>query len=265
MSISTGTTLSHESTRLDKLQRCAIFRPLLLFLPSLLQEQQQQINTAIMPTSIPPAAVPKITFLTLPQEIRFAIYEYLLSGSLAIRRPVLKALPHVQNIQPDYHIAILHTCRQIREEAIPILYRSVFIGSCERLHASGSPVLSAMCNASVRVAFCDVPDTPLLFRTWLDFRNPFPNLKHCKLFTKKKLPFLNPSSEGKVSVLGQRLQSFQRGFFDPPRPLIEMKLDLTVYLSWRVIPTGNPPAGCLGRTAMPPELHYEVSNPSKTP
>jgi len=216
-----------------------------------------------MPISILPVTVPKITFLTLPPEIRLAIYEYLPTGPLAIRRPVSTVLPHVQSIQPDYRIAILHTCRQTREEAIPIFYRSVFIGSCERLHASNSPTLSALCNASVKMASCDVPTTPFLFRAWLDFRNPFPNLKHCKLFMKKDPPFLNPTSEGKIAVLGQELQSFRRGFFYPPRPLIEMKLTLTFYLSWYVIRTGNPPAGCLGRAAMPPELHNEVCNPCK--
>jgi hypothetical protein len=217
----------------------------------------------MMSTSFSSAALPPLTFRTLPLEVRLAIYEYLPSGPLAIRRPVSKVLPHAQNIESDSSIAILHTCRQIRKEAIPIFYRSVFIGSTDTLYGSHLPALSAMGKASVKKTFCDISTNPILFRAWLNLGNPFPNLQHCKLFVEKDLPFLNPSAEGKSVILGQQLYRFQRAFFYTPRPLTEMRVDLTIYLAWVVVPAVNPPDGCLRQNATNTERHYEVSGQSK--
>jgi hypothetical protein len=249
----------YEVSRISNTVKYSI--PCCYFSFRLLQEQQHHFNPAIMPTSIPAIALHKITFLTLPLEIRLAIYEYLPSGPLAVCRPVSTTLPHVQNIQPDHRIAILHTCQQIRAEAIPIFYRSVFIGSCERLLESNSPTLSAICNASVKMAYCDVPDTPFLFRTWLGFRNPFPYLKRCKLFVQKDLPFAHPSPEERIASLGKGLHCFAGGLSDKRRPLIGITLDLTFYLYWYTIRTDEPPTGCFRCTPMPYEEHHEVCNP----
>jgi hypothetical protein len=77
----------------------------------------------------PPVSNQKPTLLSLPIEIRSAIYSHLPDGPLRLRAPCpfSKAPPMKQGLVSS-PLALLSVCRQIREEAAPFIYRRVHFG-----------------------------------------------------------------------------------------------------------------------------------------
>ena len=69
---------------------------------------------------------PKSAFLSLPQELRDHIYEYLLTTTMILlRKPyIFKEVPPVVRYRPNTHLAILNVSRSTYEEGRRVLYRN---------------------------------------------------------------------------------------------------------------------------------------------
>ncbi len=73
-----------------------------------------------------PASTPLPTLFTLPFEIRSVIYSQLLDHPLRLRAPC--PLSRSAAAKQKNLLSILQTCRQLRHEAAPFLYRNVHFG-----------------------------------------------------------------------------------------------------------------------------------------
>ncbi|KAI0830690.1 hypothetical protein BC628DRAFT_892186 [Trametes gibbosa] len=90
-------------------------------------------------------------FLDLPPELRLAVYESFLTAHLRIR----------QNSQPsNAHRRLLHACRQIRDEAGPILRRYVSLLHEHQIHAF---LRHAHPSACAQVQWADVANDGRVF------------------------------------------------------------------------------------------------------
>ncbi len=191
-----------------------------------------------MLSSVPPAPHPvpatNLTLLTLPLEIRLQIYEYLHGGSLALRRPKSTIIPLVARLHLPSSVAILQTCRQLRDEATPVFYKSVFLGEAITLSESYLPGMNRLCRGSVQEALIEGAQNTSTFCMWLRSGNPFSNLKRCKISLESGFPVIPPIPEGKIAVLELELANCQRVFFSPyftKRPMPSVEVELTIYLT----------------------------------
>lgn len=66
---------------------------------------------------------PRSTLLSLPQELRDHIYEYLLTTTFLVENPRPGEIPSSLPLHQHTHLAILHVSRSTYEEAMRVLYR----------------------------------------------------------------------------------------------------------------------------------------------
>lgn len=221
----------------------------------------------IIPMS-PFSPTAKLTFLALPPEMRLEIYEKLISGPLALCWPEPECLSHMCNIQRLSSVGILRTCHQIREEATPLFYRSVYVGFSHKSPDSRLQYTQLSTRANVREAAFEYPWThPRALNLWLGSSNAFRNLKHCKLFLDRSLPLWPPSFSALVDInavtLEHELAEAQRKFaVTDCWPVHGLKISLTIYLSWTSRRTDPPSSSMAVRCGLKPTVHdkyYVVS------
>lgn len=68
-------------------------------------------------------ARPRSAFLSLPQELRDHIYEYLLTTTFLVKNPRTKQTSSSLQLHPNTHLAILNVSRSTHKEAKRALYR----------------------------------------------------------------------------------------------------------------------------------------------
>ncbi len=233
----------------------------------------------------------KPTFLSIPVELRLEVYKHIPTGPLILCCPrpgryrdrvdeelasgrKSSSCPrpstylHIPVNQPVLSLGVLHVCRQIRAEAIWVLYKRVYLGSTSILVESRHIFdLERSILSSVREASIDIPDDSIWVDHWLRYTSPFGSLKHLKLFLETDAGLLPPAKK-KFAVLCDELISFQRMFLFRRFPNLSMNVDvtLTIKLTWSSDPpprSDQPPRPdpMRGIRAPSPPQHQEGSYP----
>ena len=230
----------------------------------------------------PAAPMSKPTFLIIPLELRQEIYKHLPSGPLALccpkpgryldtpdtqQVPSMRLFPrpkpssylHMPDNQAVSSLGIVRVCHQIRDEAIPVLYERVYLGSNSILHKSVHLFrLDRLILSSAREASIDIPDNTMMLNYWLTYVSPFRKLKHCKLFLQREKGQLT-LAEKKATILRDNLIDLKRDSLSSKSPIPSLELKVT--LSIRLIRSSDDPPPCdsvEGMLMPSPLQHHEV-------
>jgi hypothetical protein len=177
----------------------------------------------------------KPTFLTLPLEIRFLIYRLLKpSDPLSVRSPEPQRFSHKGNKHPRAKLALLSVCWQIRSEAAPVFFNSVYLGAASKLADPSFETISMspFYQSCVREATFDLErlSSPLALREWLHCSNPFPQLQACEMVAERCFRCYGAQSLLKTRTFSSMLRQFQRDMFGTAGPPLLLKATFAIFL-----------------------------------
>lgn len=154
-----------------------------------------------------------VTVLTLPLEIRFQIYELVLTTPFTLRlksqlaKPSKRKIPTLPDFQPT---ALLQICRQVHDEASTIFYQSNtfnFEGSGERVvfddSLKGVAGLDMMRNISLRI-----PRGPLFGIIRVLEQHPSARALTVHYTSTYGFPYSKTSNQNAVPGIQERLDQF---------------------------------------------------------
>lgn len=205
----------------------------------------------------------KLTFLTIPVELRLKIYKYIPTGPLILgctsppnnrdsaeargmrfftrppgmrffNPPKPRKYLHQPDNQPVSSLGILRVCHQIRDEAIPVLYERVYLDSNSILVSSFRVHrLDDLMISSIKEASMDIPDNTRTLDYWLTHVSAFRNITDCKLFNESHIGSIC-LRETKAAVLQDELFDFLSGLSSSTSiiPMLKLKVTLTIKLVW---------------------------------
>lgn len=171
------------------------------------------------------------TFLALPLEVRWQVYTYLIpSRPITVRSNDHKTFSHGGTSHPNMcnDLHLLDVCCQIRFEAAPLFFRSVYLGSACDLDKPSLQImpLRPFYRLCVREAMFDIPGRSnglLDLQRWLHDANHFPCLQTCKMVHEQGYRDNGTGPQLKIHTLNDIFKQAQVHTLStgvqPPRPL----------------------------------------------